>query len=230
MASRPGVGRAVPRSPRRSRATSPGRAQSRSPPWGPAARSLLSRRPAVTFGREPRLGARSGCGEVVPVPAAVRESRARLLERWGWVRSAGWGTRLRPRSEGEESLVFTFIDPYDLTLVEFSFLRLTLQSTVCQQVKGKCTNPCKTESFFLEISNSTPAVMMLSVLLQQWFLNRRPGNDFLHRETSSSLVILLWCADRDSHKWDDKMRSWFWGMRMKYCFLESLTESTAQKG
>lgn len=99
----------------------------------------------------------------------------------------------------------TFIASGDLTLIKFSFLRLTLLSTVCRQVKGKCTNPWKTASFFLEVSNSTPAIILLSVLLQQYFLNRRPQNDFLHRETSSSSVILLWRSDRDCHKLDDKI-------------------------
>lgn len=141
----------------------------------------------------------------MPVPAAVRESRTRLLESCIGSEVRAERLRLRPGSEREESLAYTFIASGDLTLVKFSFLRLTLQSTVCQQVKGKCTNPWKTESFFLEIFNSTPAIILLSVLLQQCFLNRRPGNDLLHRETSSSSVILLWCTDRDCHKLNDKI-------------------------
>lgn len=135
------------------------------------------------------------CGRAVPGPSRAAVGFGMRAER----------PRLRPGSEGEESLVFTFIASDDLTLVEFSLLRLTLQSTVCRQVKGKCTNPCKTESFFLKISNSTPAIILLLVLLQQWFLSRRPGNDFLHRETSSSSVILLRYTDRDCHKLDDKI-------------------------
>lgn len=75
--------------------------------------------------------------------------------------------RLGPGNEGEESLVFAFIAADDLTLVEFSFLRLTLQSSMWQLVKEKCRNPCRTESFILEISDSIPTIILLSALLQQ---------------------------------------------------------------
>lgn len=200
MASRPGVGRAVPRSPGhlpRAGTEPPHRgcpAAARRPGAVPPLPPLPQA--GVTFGNLDRGAERLrwSCA------GAVRESRGRRLESCDGSAVRAEGPRLRPRSEGEQSLGFAFIAPHNLTLVEFSFLRLTLQSTVCQQVKGKCTNPCKAESFFLEISNSTPAVIMLSLLLQQWFLNRSPGNDFLHRETSSRSVIFLWCTDRDCHK------------------------------